>query len=127
MRCEWKAECCTSPRSQERTMNGRKRTFKLGGRELWPVWGELGILISIGVGGMQLMFPPPARPKALLAGEDLTMNLADLQRKVIIPGDRGPARGRAAGFSVGSPTSRHRDLPHSRRLVTPPPSQSAVA
>ena len=22
MRCEWKAECCTSPRNQERTMNG---------------------------------------------------------------------------------------------------------
>src|ERR1019366_6520123 len=62
MRCEWKAEC--SPRSQERTMSGRKRTLKLGWRELWPVW---------------VIFPPPARPKALLAGEDLTLNLAELE------------------------------------------------
>ena len=87
-------------------MSGRKRTLKLGCGELWPVWVVFGILIAIGIVGMQVMFPPPARPKALLAGEDLTMNLADLQRKVIIPGDRGPARGGAAGFSVGSRTSR---------------------
>src|ERR1039458_8046962 len=79
MRCEWKAECCTSPRSQERTMSGRKRTLKLGWRELWPVWVVFGILIAIGIVGMQVMFPPPARPKALLAGEDLTLNLADLE------------------------------------------------
>jgi hypothetical protein len=26
-----------------------------------------------------VIFPPPARPKALLAGEDLTLNLADLE------------------------------------------------
>ena len=45
-------------------MSGRKRTLKLGWRELWPVW---------------VIFPPPARPKALLAGEDLTLNLADLE------------------------------------------------
>src|ERR1039458_6424782 len=76
MRCEWKAECCTSPRSQERTMSGRKRTLKLGWRELWPVWVVFGILIAIGIVGMQVMFPPPARPKALLAGEDLTLEAA---------------------------------------------------
>ena len=60
-------------------MSGRKRTLKLGWRELWPVWVVFGILIAIGIVGMQVMFPPPARPKALLAGEDLTLNLADLE------------------------------------------------
>ena len=60
-------------------MNGRKRTLKLGWRELWPVWVVFGILIAIGIVGMQVIFPPPARPKALLAGEDLTLNLADLE------------------------------------------------
>jgi hypothetical protein len=51
-------------------MSGRKRTLKLGWRELWPVW---------------VIFPPPARPKALLAGEDLTLNLADLEPAKIHP------------------------------------------
>jgi hypothetical protein len=60
-------------------MSGRKRTLKLGWRELWPVWVVFGILIATGIVGMQVMFPPPARPKALLAGEDLTLNLADLE------------------------------------------------
>ena len=60
-------------------MSGRKRTLKLGWRELWPVWVVFGILIAIGIVGMQVMFPPPASPKALLAGEDLTLNLADLE------------------------------------------------
>ena len=60
-------------------MSGRKRTLKLGWRELWPVWVVFGVLIAIGIVGMQMMFPTPARPKTLLAGEDLTLNLADLE------------------------------------------------
>ena len=39
-------------------MSGRKRTLKLGWRELWPVWVVFGILIAIGIVGMQVMFPP---------------------------------------------------------------------
>src|SRR5450756_776760 len=45
MPCEWKAKCYTSPRSQERTMSGRKRTLKLGWRELWPV--SVGIVVDL--------------------------------------------------------------------------------
>src|ERR1035437_4944244 len=58
MRCEWKAKCCTSPRSQERTMSGRKRTLKLGWRELGQSGRYSGIPIAIGIVGMQVMFPP---------------------------------------------------------------------
>jgi len=60
-------------------ISGRKRTSKLGWRELWPVWVVFGVLIAIGIVGIQMMFPTPARPRDLLAGEDLTLNLADLE------------------------------------------------
>ncbi len=60
-------------------MSGRKRTLQLGWRELWPVWVVFGVLIAIGMVGVQMVFPTPARPKALLAGEDLTLNLSDLE------------------------------------------------
>lgn len=60
-------------------MSGRKRTLKLGWRELWPLWVAFGVLIAISIVGMQMMFPTPARPKTLLAGEDLTLNLVNLE------------------------------------------------
>ena len=44
----------------------------------------------------------PAKPLYQMRHERRTLG----QRKVIIPGDRGPARGGAAGFSAGSRTSR---------------------
>jgi hypothetical protein len=30
-------------------MSGRKRTLKLGWRELWPVWVVFGVLIAVGI------------------------------------------------------------------------------
>ena len=60
-------------------MNGRKRTLKLDWRELWPVWVAFGVLIAIGIVGMQMMFATPARLKTLLAGGDLTLNPSDLE------------------------------------------------
>ena len=60
-------------------MSGRKRTLKLGWRELWPVWVVFGVLIALGIVGMQMMFPTPAPPKTLEAGQDLTLDLAGLE------------------------------------------------
>ena len=60
-------------------MSGRKRTLKLGWRELWPVWVIFGVLIAIGIVGMQMMFPTPAPPKTLETGQDLTLDLAGLE------------------------------------------------
>ena len=60
-------------------MSGRKRTLKLGWRELWPVWVAFGVIITIGIVGLRMMFPTPAPAMALLAGENLTLNLSDLE------------------------------------------------
>lgn len=60
-------------------MSRRKRTLKLGWRELWPVWVAFGVILAIGIVGLRMMFPTPTLPKTLLAGEDLTLNLSDLE------------------------------------------------
>jgi uncharacterized membrane protein len=59
-------------------MRRSKRTLKLGWRELWPVWAVFGVLIAFGIVGLRLVFPTPTPPKVLRAGEDLTLNLSDL-------------------------------------------------
>jgi uncharacterized membrane protein len=60
-------------------MRRSKRTLKLGWRELWPVWAVFGGLIAFGIVGLRIMFPTPTPPTALKAGEDLTLNLSDLE------------------------------------------------
>lgn len=59
-------------------MSRRNGTLKLGWRELWPVWLVFGILIAIGALGIKMTSPTPAAPRVLLAGEDLRVNLSDL-------------------------------------------------
>jgi hypothetical protein len=52
---------------------------EIGWRELWPAWVAFGVLIAIGIVGMHMMFPTPAPPKTLEAGQDLTLDLAGLE------------------------------------------------
>ena len=60
-------------------MSGRQQKLKLGWFELWPVWVIFGGLIAIGIVGMHMMFPTPAPPKTLEAGQDLTLDLVGLE------------------------------------------------
>lgn len=59
-------------------MSKRKRAFKLGWRELWPIWLVFGILIAVGILGIRMVFPATATTRVLSAGEDLTLNLSEL-------------------------------------------------
>lgn len=59
-------------------MSKRKRTLKLGWRELWPVWAIFGGLIAFGIVGLRIVFPTPTPPQVLRAGEDIKLNLSDL-------------------------------------------------
>jgi uncharacterized membrane protein len=59
-------------------MRRSKRTLKLGWRDLWPVWAVFGGLIAFGIVGLRIMFPTPTPPTSLKGGEDLTVNLSDL-------------------------------------------------
>ncbi len=59
-------------------MSRRKRTLKLGWRELWPIWLVFGILIAIGIFGVRMMFPVPKTTRVLAASEDLKLNVSEL-------------------------------------------------
>lgn len=75
---EWKPGCKPLLETWSR-MSKRKRTLKLGWRELWPVWVAFGVLIAFGIAGMRIAFPTPTPPKTLVAGENLTLSLSELE------------------------------------------------
>lgn len=60
-------------------MSIRKRALKMGWRELWPVWVVFGVIAAVGIVGQRMILRTPTTPRPLRGGEDLTLNLSDLE------------------------------------------------
>ena len=61
-------------------MSPRKRALTITWREAWPIWLAFGILFGFGELGLWVLLPAAQIPaKALLQGEDVALNVGEIQ------------------------------------------------
>ena len=76
-------------------MRSSKRVKKMGWRELWPIWLTFAAIFGVGAAGVWILTPKPERPILLSNGQDLRLNLSQLD----------PARPKLFAYGLG-PESR---------------------
>ena len=59
-------------------MRSSKRVKKMGWRELWPIWLTFAAIFGVGAAGVWILTPKPERPILLSNGQDLRLNLSQL-------------------------------------------------